>query len=404
MTDASPNQTEPAEPAEETPDGPQGAGDPGTKRKRPPRWSDRQPEAAPWYVGRPGGGPAQPGWGVATPPQNPYTGQGQGQGQSQGQGQGQGHPQGGVPWQGGHNGQPGQVGQPPQDGGQNAGQNGQPGQGGQNVPGGQPQGGGQNGESGQGGQGGQNVPGDRSPGAQPEAQPQDLQSGQPADGQQPPAGQPPVPPPYGVPMPPPQAQPPYGQPPQGQPGPYGPYGPYGQPGPGGHPQGPPPPWHDPNRYGQQPQRRPDDPWQRQQQRPTGPPEPRGPLDLRTRWARGLALGSVVCTITAIWHSISNFPTWLVGAGVGLVLGMVGLWLGVFAQRAAQAKGKRAPEAVGAIVWSAIASLISLMIIAISLIFYTQFSQLSNCMHSATTIAAQNQCETNFEHQFGGGGK
>ncbi|HEX4787057.1 MAG TPA: hypothetical protein VH372_01245, partial [Actinospica sp.] len=151
--------------------------------------------------------------------------------------------------------------------------------------------------------------------------------------------------------------------------------------------------------------RPDDPWQRQQQRPqrpSGPPEPRGPLDLRTRWARGLALGSIVCTLTAIWYSISHFPTWLVGAGAGLVLGMVGLWLGVFAQRAAMAKGKRAPEAVGAIVWSSIASLISLMIIAFSLIFYTQLSQLSDCMRSATTIAAQSQCETNFQNEFGGG--
>ena len=80
--------------------------------------------------------------------------------------------------------------------------------------------------------------------------------------------------------------------------------------------------------------------------------------------------------------------------------MVGLWLGVFAQRAALAKGKRAPEAVGAIVWSSIASLLSLMIIAFSLIFYSQLSQLSNCMRSATTIAAQNQCQTDFQHQFG----
>jgi hypothetical protein len=111
---------------------------------------------------------------------------------------------------------------------------------------------------------------------------------------------------------------------------------------------------------------------------------------------------VVCALAAIWYSISDFPTWLVGAGAGLVLGMVGLWLGVFAQRAALAKGKRAPEAVGAIVWSSIASLISLMIIAFSLIFYTQLSQLSNCMRSATTIAAQNQCETSFQNEFGGG--
>jgi hypothetical protein len=167
-----------------------------------------------------------------------------------------------------------------------------------------------------------------------------------------------------------------------------------------------PPWQDPNRYGappgqQPPQQQQDDPWQRQrQQRPPAEQEKRTPLDLRTRWARGLALGAIACTMAAIWYSISNFPTWMIGAGAGLVLGLVGLWLGVFAQRAAMAKGKRAPEAVGAIVWSSIASLLSLMILAFSLIFYTQLSQLSHCMRSATTIAAQNQCETNFQNDFG----
>jgi hypothetical protein len=350
VTDASPHQTEPTEPTEGATEDPRGAGGDGAKAqgKRPPRWSDRQPEPAPWHVGQPGVGPAQPGWGVATPPQqHPYTGQG---------GPGPG---------GRQNPQSGAGAREPQDA-PPSGPGGASGQGGD--------------QSGQGGQG----PNGQTPPPQPPAGPQ-----------------PPVPPPYGQPVPPQSQQPPYGPP-----GPYGPYGPgpHGQQGPGGQ-QGP-QPWHDPNRYGpQQPQRRPDDPWQRQQQRPqrpSGPPEPRGPLDLRTRWARGLALGSIVCTLTAIWYSISHFPTWLVGAGAGLVLGMVGLWLGVFAQRAAMAKGKRAPEAVGAIVWSSIASLISLMIIAFSLIFYTQLSQLSDCMRSATTIAAQSQCETNFQNEFGGG--
>jgi hypothetical protein len=220
-------------------------------------------------------------------------------------------------------------------------------------------------------------------------------------------------------MPPPQAQPPYGQPgppPQGHPGPQGPgpqghpgpYGPYGQPGPGGQ-QGP-APWHDPNRYGPQhqhppQQQRPNDPWQpqRRPERPSGPQEPREPLDLRTRWARGLALGSVACLLVAFWYSISHFPAWLIGAGAALVLGMVGLWLGVFAQRAAMSRRKRAPQAVTAIVWNSISSLIALMVIAFSLIFYTQLSQLSNCMRGATTIAAQHQCETDFRHQFGGPG-
>jgi hypothetical protein len=184
-------------------------------------------------------------------------------------------------------------------------------------------------------------------------------------------------------VPPPAAPPPYGQPPQG-----------------------PQPWHDPNRYGQpqRPPQNPHDPWAQQQRRrpePQAEPEKRGPLDLRTRWARGLSYGAVLCTLGAIWYSISNFPTWLVGAGAGLALGLAGLWLGVFSHRAAAARGKRAPQAVSAIVWGSIASLISLMIIAFSLLFYSQLSQLSNCMRSANTVAAQKQCQTTFEDRFGG---
>lgn len=191
----------------------------------------------------------------------------------------------------------------------------------------------------------------------------------------------------------PKQEPPIAPPPP----PQSPYGP---------PPPPMPPWQDPNRYGpptrqQPPGQRQDDPWQRQRQ-PRQPAEQqeRPPLDLRTRWSRGLALGAIACTLLSIWYSISNFPTWMVGAGAGLVLGLVGLWLGVFAQRAALAKGRRAPEAVGAIVWSSIAALLSLMILAFSLIFYTQLSQLSTCLRSATTISAQNQCETNFQNDFG----
>jgi hypothetical protein len=343
VTDASRSQTEPAEPdggAAEAPQGGGGApnhggGDAGKATgPRPPRWSEQQPEPAPWYVGQPGGGPQQQsGWGVAAP-QQPIA-------PPQPHGQQPPYPQQQQPPQGGQGAGPDLRSTPEQ---------------GPAEPG----------------------PQDQNPGSQV---PQQGTPSGPASGQQPPTA-PPTPAP--------------------------PQNPYGQPGPYGPPPPPMPPWQDPNRYGppqgrqQQPPRPQDDPWQRQ--RPPAQPqekEKRAPLDLRTRWARGLALGAIVCTLLAIWYSISDFPTWLIGAGAGLVLGLVGLWLGVFAQRAALAKGKRAPAAVTAIVWSTIASLLSLIIIAFSLIFYTQLSQLSHCERTATTISAQNQCETNFKNQFGG---
>jgi len=373
VTDASPSQTEPAAPnggpgsgaegPEPERDGakPEAAGAdaadtrdakpdnaPKNGAPKPPRWSEQQPEPAPWYVGRPGAAPpgASAGWGVAAPPQylpappRPGAGPGPDLG-SQG-------PYGQSPYgphaPGGAQGQPGARG--PQS--PNADRPEAP-----EVPG----------PSAEGTQGSPSQP--PSPGASADS-PQDSP-------EQPASPEAPVAPP---------------QPPQS-------------------PYDPPPmqPWHDPNRYGspqrqQPPRQQQDDPWRRRQEQQPAQEEPRGPLDLRTRWARGLALGSIACTLASIWYSITNFPTWMIGAGAGLVLGLVGLWLGVFAQRAALAKGKRAPVAVGAIVWSSIASLLSLMILAFSLIFYTQLSQLSNCMRSATTISAQNQCETNFQNQFG----
>jgi len=342
VTDASPSQTEPAEPDGVVEQAPEGGSGHGKKAAvpQPPRWSEQQPEPAPWFVGRPGAAPPQQaGWGVATPPQYQSPHQ-----------PGAGTPAGPVDSAGSAAGQ-GSGSQVPQQG----------------TP---------IGSSGDGDiQDSNGQPTDKPTGA-----PADSGTGKPAG-----AATPPNPP----------------QPPQN---------PYGQPGPYSPPPPPIPPWQDPNRYGspqrpgQQPGQQQNDPWQRQQRQPrqpAGQQEPRGPLDLRTRWSRGLALGAIFCTLASIWYSISDFPTWLVGAGAGLVLGLVGLWLGVFAQRAALAKGKRAPEAVGAIVWSSIASLLSLMIIAFSLIFYTQLSQLSNCERSATTIAVQNQCETTFQNEFGG---
>jgi hypothetical protein len=372
VTDASPSQTEPAEPEGGAAEAPKGGSGHGQKAAvpEPPRWSQDQPEPAPWFVGRPGAPQQQAGWGVATPPQYQSPQQ---------------RP-------GGPAGSPGPAG--PVD---STGSAGPAAPVTDQRPGSQvPQQGKPAGSSGDG-----ESESDGAQGADGSATDRPRPAGASGDsGAAKPAGE------AGTPSQPPAATPP------GPPQP--PQSPYGQPGPGPYGGGPPPPmppWQDPNRYGppqrqQRPGQQQNDPWQRQQRQPrqpAGQQEPRGPLDLRTRWARGLAFGAILCTLASIWYSISDFPTWLVGAGTGLVLGLTGLWLAVFSQRAAMAKGKRAPEAVGAIVWSSIASLMSLMIVAFSLIFYTQLSQLSSCMRTATTISVQNQCETTFQNQFGGKG-
>jgi len=323
VTEPSPSQTEPTEPAEGKQDAPAaGGGQAAPQGKQPPRWSDHQPEPAPWYLGRPGGAvkpgqggqgpgpnPGPSGWGAPprdTPPNDrpPQP--------SQGSGTQQGGADGGGPTRGQHGEVPAWTGRMPERG----------------AP-----------------------PGQSGPG----------QGGRPGPG----AG---------------QSQ-----------------------GPGNAPQNRPSPWHDPNRYGPPQQQRPD-PSGQGRPRPGAPAEPRGPLDLRTRWARGLALGATACMLIALWYAYANisaFPSFLISAAVALVLALAGLWFGVFAQRAAMRQNKRAPEAVGAIVWSSIAAFISLMILAYSLVFYAQLNQYAQCMRSATTIALENKCVSDYENSYGG---
>ena len=102
---------------------------------------------------------------------------------------------------------------------------------------------------------------------------------------------------------------------------------------------------------------------------------------------------------AALYGYQSFPAWLIGAGVGLVMALTGLWFGVFAQRESMQQGQRAPEAIASIVWCVISSVISLGIIALSLTLYPQLQQFSRCMQSANTIAQQNACETQLKNQF-----
>jgi hypothetical protein len=181
--------------------------------------------------------------------------------------------------------------------------------------------------------------------------------------------------------------------------------------PGSNPQQPPQPqqplpWLDPNRYappGSQPPGQ--DP--RTGYRPQQPPQPqrreepgqRPPLSLRTRWARGLALGGALCTLITLLNGYKNFPAWLIGAAVALLMSLGGLWFGAFAQRDAMRKQQRAPEAVASVVWSGISTLIAVAIVAFSLIFYPQLRDFSTCMRAANTIAAQNACQQQFDNSL-----
>ena len=243
------------------------------------------------------------------------------------------------------------------------------------------------------------APGMRPPQQQPGQPAPDGQSGQPGDQGQADAGQVPgapqqQPQPGNVPANGPARKP--GQ----SPGPA--LGPYGSP-------QQPAPWLDPDRYNQPGQRPPQfDPRSpyRPPQPPRQPQQPRGeepakrpPLSLRTRWARGLAVGGAVCTLITLLNGYRNFPDWLIGACAGLVMSLGGLWFGTFAQRDALRKSQRAPEAVASVVWSSISSLIALAIVSYSLIFFPQLRQYSDCMRAANTIAGQSVCQEEFKNSL-----
>jgi hypothetical protein len=170
----------------------------------------------------------------------------------------------------------------------------------------------------------------------------------------------------------------------------------------------PAPWHDPNRYarpGTQPQqqgptRRP--PYQPPERRdPDRRPDPlqRPELSLRTRWARGLAVGGFACVVITVLNGYQNLDAWLFGAATGLALSLTGLWFGAFAQRDASRQAKRVPEAVAAIVWSSISSLMALSLLSLSLIFYPQLSQYANCMRAANTITGQKACQNDLNNSM-----
>jgi hypothetical protein len=174
---------------------------------------------------------------------------------------------------------------------------------------------------------------------------------------------------------------------QAPPPPHYPQGPY----PGGpqypNPSGqrPPLPWQDPNRRGQQPDRL--------GQRPTvGTGADRPPPSMRTRWSRWLAAGGMATTFIVYLHGYQSLPAYVFGLALGLAMSLVGLWFGVFAQRAASRERRRAPEAVGAILWNCVATFFALILLASTLIFYSELQQYSQCMSGALTISAQTACQ------------
>lgn len=86
-------------------------------------------------------------------------------------------------------------------------------------------------------------------------------------------------------------------------------------------------------------------------------------------------------------------------GVALLVALTGLVLAISSIRAAKRAGTRRPRgsALG-VTFSAICVAFSGLALSGFLIFWPQFTQLSNCLNSAgSSTAAQNACQTYFDN-------
>jgi hypothetical protein len=162
-------------------------------------------------------------------------------------------------------------------------------------------------------------------------------------------------------------------------------------------------WGDPQRPGQiQPPNRNDPDRQYRDQREVNkgdrPAQPQ--RDMPTRWALGLALGALICTMLAIYQGPATFPAWMVGAGAGLALSTGACVMAIRAQMAGSRVGKRASEATMALVSACLSGALALMLLVMSIVWYSQLKNYATCMQAANTQTAQTQCLTTLEDKTG----
>jgi hypothetical protein len=128
--------------------------------------------------------------------------------------------------------------------------------------------------------------------------------------------------------------------------------------------------------------------------------PRRPRDLRSRWAAWLAFGAVACTLLSIAIGLDTFPTWLVGAGTGLVCAVAALIIGALVSIDANKTRTRAPEATVSMIVSALVGLLALCLVGLSIVEFGPLRDYASCMGGANTISAQDQCAQDFANRVG----
>ena len=87
--------------------------------------------------------------------------------------------------------------------------------------------------------------------------------------------------------------------------------------------------------------------------------------------------------------------------LGLILALVALVLGVVGLRkASRGQATNKNQAVAGVVTGGIALLIGVVVTAASIAFFDEFQNLTECLADAETTADEEECERQFEDEFG----
>lgn len=144
--------------------------------------------------------------------------------------------------------------------------------------------------------------------------------------------------------------------------------------------------------GQEPQVRLDAPGENETGQGTNPlptvqPSPEGDLQLARAGRR------------ARWLGIAALLMALLVAYLGLVMGIVALYVGIRTLRAARQSRSRAPGATLGIVLASVALVFSLMGVAFQIFFWNEVQTYNKCMTAANTITDETQCKDAFARAF-----
>ena len=98
--------------------------------------------------------------------------------------------------------------------------------------------------------------------------------------------------------------------------------------------------------------------------------------------------------------IGNLQRAVYVIAVALVVAVIALALAISTIKAAKRGGTRRPRAAApGVVLSAIGALLSAFALMGILVFWSQYMQYASCLNGASTVAAQNACDQQFQNSI-----